>query len=144
MKNRTEQIRVVVADDLPELVDAVAKQLLPDYTVVGRAGDGVALVECALELAPDLLVTDVSMPKLTGIEALRRLRDLGVQIPTIILTVHEDEELVKEAMSLGAQGFVLKHRMVSDLPLAAREVLNGRTFVSEADPVWSKNSSRLK
>jgi DNA-binding NarL/FixJ family response regulator len=128
----TEQIRVVVADDLPELMDAIAKQLPPDYTVVGRAGDGVALVECALELAPHLLVTDVSMPKLNGIEALRRLRDLGVQIPTIILTVHEDEELVKEALSLGARGFVLKGRMVSDLPLAAREVLNGRTFVSEA------------
>ena len=132
MKSRTEQIRVVVADDFPEIVDAVAKQLPPDYTVVGRVSDGAALVECALELAPDLIVTDVSMPKLTGIKALRRLRDLGVQIPAIILTVHEDEELVKEALSLGAQGLVLKRNLVSDLPLAAREVLNGGTFVSEA------------
>jgi DNA-binding NarL/FixJ family response regulator len=132
VKSRTEQVRVVIADDVPEIADAVAKRLAPDYTVIGRVSDGVALVECALELAPDLLVTDVSMPKLTGIEALRRLRDLGVQIPAIILTVHEDEELVKEALSLGVRGFVLKRQLVSDLPLAVREVLSGRTFVSEA------------
>ena len=83
MKSHTEQIRVVVADDVPEMVDAVAKRLAPDCIVVGRASDGAALIECALELAPDLLVTDVSMPKLTGIEALRRLRHLGVQIPPL-------------------------------------------------------------
>jgi Response regulator containing a CheY-like receiver domain and an HTH DNA-binding domain len=130
MNGHTEQIRVVVADDVPEMVDAVAKRLAPDCTVIGRASDGAALVECALELAPDLLVTDISMPKLTGIEALRRLRRLGVQIPAIILTVHEDEELLKEALSLGVQGFVLKRQLVSDLPRAVREVLEGRTFVS--------------
>jgi len=132
MNGHTEQIRVVVADDVPEMVDAVAKRLAPDCTVIGRASDGAALVECALELAPDLLVTDISMPKLTGIEALRRLRHLGVQIPAIILTVHEDEELLKEALSLGVQGFVLKSQLVSDLPRAVREVLEGRTFASES------------
>jgi DNA-binding NarL/FixJ family response regulator/quercetin dioxygenase-like cupin family protein len=132
MKNRTGQIRVLAADDVPDIVDAIAKLLPLDCTVVGRVSDGITLVERALELAPDLLVTDVSMPRLTGIEALRRLCHLGVQIPAIILTVNEDEELVKEALSLGVQGFVLKRRLVSDLPLAVREVLNGRTFVSEA------------
>jgi len=132
MNGHTEQIRVVVADDVPEMVDAVAKRLAPDCTVIGKASVGAALVECALELAPDLLVTDISMPKLTGIEALRRLRHLGVQIPAIILTVHEDEELLKEALSLGVQGFVLKRQLVSDLPRAVREVLEGRTFASES------------
>jgi DNA-binding NarL/FixJ family response regulator len=132
MKKRPEQIRVVVADDAPEMVDAVVKRLPRDCTAVGRVRDGVSLVERTLELRPDLLLTDISMPKLTGIEALRRLRHLGVQTPAIILTVHEDEELVKEALALGVRGFVLKRRLVSDLPLAVREVLNGRTFVSEA------------
>jgi DNA-binding NarL/FixJ family response regulator len=131
MKGHNEQIRVVVADDVPAMLDAVAKRLAPDCTVIGRASDGAELVEYALELAPDLLVTDVSMPKLTGIEALRRLRHLGVQIPTIILTVHGDEELLKEALSLGVQGFVLKRQLVNDLPKAVHEVLEGRTFVSE-------------
>jgi DNA-binding NarL/FixJ family response regulator/quercetin dioxygenase-like cupin family protein len=131
MKSSSQQIRVVVADDMPEMVDAVAKVLAPGCTVIARAGDGDALVEYALALAPDLLVTDVSMPKLNGIEALRRLRHLGVKIPAIALTVHEDEELVNEALSLGVQGFVLKRRLVADLPLALRDVLMGRTFVSE-------------
>jgi CheY-like chemotaxis protein len=132
MKHPTKQISVVVADDVQEMVDAVAKRLAPGCAVIGSVSDGAALVECALELAPDLLVTDISMPKLTGIEALRRLRDQGVQIPAIVLTVHQDEELLKEALSLGVRGFVLKRQLVRDLPLAVREVLEGRTFVSEA------------
>ena len=132
MNGPTKQIRVVVADDVPEMVDAVAKRLAPGCAVIGSVSDGAALVECALKLAPDLLVTDVSMPKLTGIEALRRLRDLGVQIPAIILTVHEDEELLKEALSLGARGFVLKRELVRDLPLAVHEVMGGGAFVSVA------------
>ncbi len=132
MKNSDKQIRVVIADDVPEMLDAVAKRLSPDYVVVGSVSDGAALVECVLKSTPDLIVTDISMPKLTGIEALSCLRQLGVQIPAVILTVHEDEDLVKDALSLGVQGFVLKRRLVSDLPLAAHEALNGRTFVSDA------------
>jgi DNA-binding NarL/FixJ family response regulator/quercetin dioxygenase-like cupin family protein len=132
VKNSDKQIRVVIADDVPEMLDAVAKRLSPEYEVVGRVSDGAALVECVLKLTPDLIVTDISMPKLTGIEALSCLRQLGVQIPAVILTVHEDEDLVKDALSLGVQGFVLKRRLVSDLPLAAHEALNGRTFVSDA------------
>ena len=132
VKNSDKQIRVVIADDVPEMLDAVAKRLSPDYEVVGRVSDGAALVECVLKLTPDLIVTDISMPKLTGIEALSCLRQLGIQIPAVILTVHEDEDLVKDALSLGVQGFVLKRRLVSDLPLAAHEALNGRTFVSDA------------
>lgn len=132
MKKSDKQIRVVIADDVPEMLDAVAKRLSPDYEVVGRVSDGAALVECVLKLTPDLIVTDISMPKLTGIEALSCLRQLGIQIPAVILTVHEDEDLVKDALSLGVQGFVLKRRLVSDLPLAAHEALNGRTFVSDA------------
>lgn len=122
-------MRVVIADDVPAIMDAVAERLLPDFLVVGRAGDGAALIESVLNLKPDLIVTDVSMPKLTGIEALRRLGQLGVRTPAIILTVHEDEDLIREALSLGALGFVLKRRLVSDLLLAVHEALNGREFI---------------
>lgn len=132
VKSFGRQMRVVIADDVPAIVDAVAERLLPDFVVVGRAGDGPALIESALNLKPDLIVTDVSMPKLTGIEVLRQLHQRGVRIPTIILTVHEDEDLIKEALSLGALGFVLKRRLFRDLPLAAHQALNGRTFVSES------------
>lgn len=130
MNSWARQIRVVLADDVPEIMDAVAKRLSPDYVVIAKVSDGAALVECVLELAPDLLVTDVSMPNLTGIEALRTLRQRGVQTPAIILTVHQDEDLVKEALTLGAQGFVLKRRLITDLPLAVHAALNGGTFVS--------------
>jgi DNA-binding NarL/FixJ family response regulator len=125
------QIRVVVADDVREMRDAVARELESDYAIVRRVSDGVALVECTRELEPDLLVTDISMPNLTGIAALRRLRQLGIQTPAIIVSVCEDEEVVQEALALGVRGFVLKSRLASDLRLAAREVFAGRTFVSK-------------
>lgn len=110
---------------------AVEQRLAPEYEIVGKASDGLALVECVRRLRPNLLVTDISMPKLTGIEALRRLRQLGLETPAIILTVHEDEELLNEALSLGAHGFVIKLQMETDLRLAVQEVLAGRTFVSK-------------
>jgi CheY-like chemotaxis protein/quercetin dioxygenase-like cupin family protein len=125
-----KQIRIVLADDMPEIMDAVAKRLEPDCTVVAKCADGAALVECVAEYAPDLVITDISMPKLSGIEALRRLRHKGVRTPAIILTVHQDEDLIKEAFSLGVQGFVLKRRLITDLHLAVRAALAGKTFVS--------------
>jgi DNA-binding NarL/FixJ family response regulator len=123
-------IRVVLADDVPEIMDAVAQRLSRDFTVVAKCCDGAALVECVLEFAPDLIVTDISMPKLNGIDALRLLRHRGVQTPAIILTAHQDEDLAKEARAVGAHGFVLKARLVSDFLLAVHAVLNGGTFMS--------------
>jgi DNA-binding NarL/FixJ family response regulator/quercetin dioxygenase-like cupin family protein len=134
------QIRVVLADDVPEIMDAVAKRLSPDFTVVAKCCDGAALVECVIEFAPDLVVTDISMPKLTGIEALRLLRHRGVQTPTIILTVHQDEDLIKEALTLGVQGFVIKRRLITDLPLAIHAALNGGTFVSSESAAVEKTA----
>jgi len=127
----TERIGVVVADDFPEMFDAVEKCLAPDCEIIERASDGFALVECVRRLQPDLLVTDISMPKLSGIEALRQLRRLGLKTPAIVLTIYDDEDLAKEAFSAGAQAFVLKSRMRSDLRLAMQEVLAGRTYASE-------------
>ena len=126
-----KRLCIVVADDSLEMLDVVERCLAPDYEIVGKVQDGLALVECACRLQPDLLVTDFSMPKLNGIEVLQRLRSLGVQIPVIVLTMHDDEDLAKELLSAGAQGFVLKSRMGSDLRLAVCEVLAGRTFTSE-------------
>lgn len=135
MQSSSRQIRVVLADDLPEIMDAVANRLPPEFTVVAKCCDGTALVECVLELAPDLIVTDISMPKLNGIEALRLLRHRGVQTPAIILTIHQDEDLIKEALTIGVQGFVLKRRLVTDFPLALHAVLHGGTFVSSESAV---------
>jgi DNA-binding NarL/FixJ family response regulator len=126
------RIRVVVADDFPEMFEAVAKCLTPDCEIADKVADGVALVESARKLQPDLLVTDISMPRLNGIEALRQLRSMSLQTPVIVLTINDDEELAKEAFLAGAQAFVLKSRMGSDLPEAVQEVLAGRTYTSAA------------
>ena len=129
-QNRRRQIRVVVADDTPDVLGAVARQLASDCIIVGKASDGVALVECICELRPDLLVTDISMPNLNGFQALQKLRELGIETPAIVLTVCTDEEFVNKAFSLGAQGFVHKSRLYPDLRLAVNSVLAGGTFVS--------------
>lgn len=126
-----ERMRLVIADDSPEMLDTVEQRLAPYYEIVGKAPDGLALIECARRLKPDLLVIDVSMPKLSGIDALRQLRSLGVQIPAVILTNHDDEDLAQEALAVGSQGFVLKSRMGTDLRIAVGEALAGRIFISK-------------
>jgi DNA-binding NarL/FixJ family response regulator len=135
-----ERIRVIVADDFPEMFDAVEKCLTPDCEITEKVSDGVALVESACRLQADLLVTDISMPRLNGIEALRQLRGMSLQTPAIVLTINDDEELAKEAFLAGAQAFVLKSQMGSDLRLAVRAVLAGRTYTSE--PTCKKTPHR--
>jgi CheY-like chemotaxis protein len=122
------------------MIDAVAKRLSPDFAIVAKCCDGAALVECVLKFAPDLIVTDISMPKFSGIEALRLLRNRGVQTPAIILTVHQDEDLVKAALTIGVRGFVLKGRLIADLPLAVHAALNGGTFVSSESAAVEKTA----
>lgn len=130
-ERRAKHIRIVIADDLPEMLDVIEQRLAAEYVIVGRATDGFALVESVRSLQPDVVVTDISMPRLSGIEALRRLRSLGVKTPAVILTIHEDEDLAREALRLGALGFVLKSRLEDDLRVAIAEALAGRRFVSE-------------
>jgi DNA-binding NarL/FixJ family response regulator/quercetin dioxygenase-like cupin family protein len=138
MTRRAEPVRIVVADDFPEMLHAVELCLAPDFDIAAKVGDGAALVECVRELAPEIVVTDLSMPKLTGMEALRQLRTLNIDIPVIVLTVHDDHQLVVEAIALGVRGFVLKSLLTVDLPQAVREVLAGRIFLSE--PLRKKSS----
>jgi DNA-binding NarL/FixJ family response regulator len=123
--------RIVVADDSPEMLAIVETRLLEHYDVVGKAEDGLQLIESVRNLQPDIFVTDISMPGISGIEALRRLRLQKISIPAVILTVHEDEELLDASLSHGALGFVLKSRIDRDLLPAIQEALEGRVFISE-------------
>jgi len=134
-----QSVRIVIADDHPDIIDAVSRHLAADCEIVGRARDGRALVEMVSELRPDLFVTDISMPVLNGIDALRRLRDQGVDIPAVVLTVHDDEDLAQRVRALGALGFVLKSRMATDLRVAVRRVLGGDSFTSPLDHKSSRN-----
>jgi DNA-binding NarL/FixJ family response regulator len=124
---------VLLADDEPDFIVASARLLEPEFEVVKTVGDGQQVLEEAPRLEPDLLVLDISMPIFSGIEAARRLRSSGCQSKIVFLTVHRDPDYVEAGFAAGAKGYVLKSRLVSDLPLALREVLAGRPFVSPSN-----------
>jgi len=123
-------VRVLLADDHQSFL-AVAKRLLePEFEVVKTVRNGEALIDEAVKLTPDVIVLDISMPKLNGIEAARQLKAAGSTAKIVFLTVHEDLDYVRGALAAGAHGYVIKPRLASDLLPALREVLAGGCFVS--------------
>ncbi len=125
-----ERFRVLLADDHIEFLRVTVCLLEPEFEVVGTVGDGQTLLDETARQEPDLLVLDISMPVLNGIEATRRLKAVGSRAKIVFLTVHEDPDYVCAALAAGAHGYVVKSRLACDLPLALREVLAGRSFVS--------------
>jgi DNA-binding NarL/FixJ family response regulator len=120
----------LLADDNPEIRQRVAELLRADFHVVGSAEDGQQAIESALKLNPDVVVLDISMPVLNGIQAASRLRDLGCSARVVFLTVHADNDYVETAFSVGALGYVLKSRLTTDLITAIEQALQGRKFIS--------------
>lgn len=108
----------------------VARLLEDKFDVIAAVANGERAIEAAVRLAPDLLVLDVSMPVLNGIEAPARLKESGSRAKVIFLTVHEDPCIAEAALSVGARGYVLKQRLATDLIAAIRQVLHGRIFIS--------------
>jgi DNA-binding NarL/FixJ family response regulator len=125
-----DRARVLLADDHQDFLAAATRLLEPEFEVVQAVGDGQRLVDEAARLGPDVLVLDISMPVLNGIEAARQLRGAGSRAKIVFLTVHQDPDYVRAALAAGALGYVVKSRLASDLPLALREALAGRSFVS--------------
>lgn len=122
--------RVLLADDHGLLLEAFTRLLEPEVAVVGRATDGRALVRAALELRPDIVVADISMPELNGLEAARQIREALPAVRLIFLTVHDDPGLAAEAFRAGASGFVLKSSAPSELLQAIRQATAGRRFLT--------------
>jgi DNA-binding NarL/FixJ family response regulator len=122
--------RILLADDHEKMRDMVKRLLERDFEVIDSVGNGVALLEAASRLKPDVCVLDISMPVLNGIETATRLRQSGSTAKIVFLTIHEEVEFVEAALETGASGFVLKGQMVSELRRAITEVLEGRIFVS--------------
>ncbi len=122
--------RVLLADDHLMMREKVTWLLESEFDIIGAVPDGEALLKEATELDPDIVILDISMPGLPGIEAARRLRKAGSHAKIVFLTVHEDPDFVRESLWAGALGYVVKRRLVSDLLIAMREVLEGRLFVS--------------
>ena len=123
-------VRVLLADDNPSMLQAARRILEPEFQVVGTVNAGEALLEAADALRPDVFILDISMGMLNGLEAARLLIRTGSKGKIVFLTVHQDQEFVEEAFSVGALGYVVKPRLGTDLLLAVREALMGRTFVS--------------
>ena len=122
--------RILLADDHPLLLERVTRFLQPTFEVVGVAHNGVEMVNEAMRLCPDIIVADISMPELDGIEAAHRLREMGATATIVFLTIHESSEFVQACMAEGALGYVAKSHMKTDLIPAINAALSGRCFVS--------------
>jgi DNA-binding NarL/FixJ family response regulator len=122
--------RVLLADDHKEVCDSVVRLLTPEFEVVGVVKDGPELLSAESHIQPDVCVIDISMPGMCGIEAARLLRERGSRAEIVFLTVHEDSDFVRAALDLGALGYVVKSRIVSDLCTAVRVALTGQLFIS--------------
>jgi DNA-binding NarL/FixJ family response regulator len=122
--------RVLLADDHPAMLALTADVLAGECLVVGRAADGYELLAEAERLDPDVVVLDITMPRLDGIEAARRLRHSHPAARLVFLTVHEDADYARAAQDAGGLGYVVKSRLASDLLPAIRAALANRTFIS--------------
>jgi DNA-binding NarL/FixJ family response regulator len=122
--------RVLLADDHTIVAEGIASLLEPEYELVGRVENGRDLVRAADELSPDVIVTDISMPLLNGIEALRQLKQANPDVRVVFLTVHADISYVTEAFRAGASGYVLKQSAAEELRSAIRAVHEGKTYVT--------------
>jgi len=122
--------RVLLADDHLLVAEALKSLLAPEFDLVGVVEDGRALVEAAGTLRPDVIVADITMPHLNGIDALVQLRQRGDHVPVVFLTMHRDASFARRALDAGASGFVLKHSAPAELVSAIRAALEGKTYLT--------------
>ena len=122
--------RVVLADDHRLVAEALKSLLSTEYDLVAVVEDGRELLEAVARFNPDVVVADVTMPRLNGIDALVQLRQSGSKVPVVFLTMHRDPTFARRALDAGASGFVLKHSAPSELLTAVRAALEGKTYLT--------------
>jgi len=122
--------RVLLADDHRMVAEGLKNLLADEFELAGIVEDGRALVSAARELRPDVIVADISMPHLNGIDALVLLKQDNPRARVVFLTMHRDVAYARRALEAGALGFVLKHSAPAELLLAVRAALAGRTFIA--------------
>ena len=125
-----KRARVLLADDHPAVRERVAALLEPDCEVVGMVANGRDLLTEARRLQPDVVVLDISMPLLDGIEAATQLHASDSKAKVVFLTIHDRAEFVRAGLAAGALGYVIKSRLTSDLLTAIHESLAGHRFIS--------------
>ena len=123
---------VLIADDHTILTEGLVSLLKGRFDVVGTVADGQALIDAAEKLRPDVIITDVNMPSLSGLDALSRLKRHGVDSKVIILTMHGESGVAAQAIKAGAAGFLLKDSAGEELVEAIEAVLNGRVYLTPA------------
>jgi DNA-binding NarL/FixJ family response regulator len=132
--------RLLLADDHTLLLEGIRLLLEPEFDLVGSVEDGQALLAAAKTLKPDVILLDISMPRLNGIDAARRLRKLLPSARLIFVTMHADADYVTEAFRAGAMGYLLKRAAASELLTAIHTVLKGNHYVS---PLVTRNAMQL-
>jgi DNA-binding NarL/FixJ family response regulator len=131
------KLRVLIADDHESMLEMLSELLAADFDVVGQVKDGTSMVEAARRLQPDLIVTDLAMPGLTGIEASRETLKARPDVPIILLTMHNETQFVEAALRAGVRGYVHKLAAGDELIPAMLCALQGQTFIS---PVFRKST----
>jgi CheY-like chemotaxis protein len=123
--------RVLLVDDNQEILDRTVAMLGDDCKIVGTAMDGPGALAAVEELGPDVVVLDISLPGMSGLEVADRLRFRGSPVAIVFLTIHNDQEVVDAAQAAGGIGYVVKARLPLDLPVAVTEARAGRRYVSK-------------
>lgn len=125
-----KKTRILIADDHAILAEGLRRVLEPEFEVVGLVSNGEDLVSAANQLSPDVIITDITMPVMNGIDAATQLRSQGSRSKLIFLTMHRDVAYARRAMEAGAVGYLLKHSVSSELTTAISVVLQGRTYMT--------------
>jgi DNA-binding NarL/FixJ family response regulator len=146
MYSNSSSPRFLIADDHAMFAEALRTLLERNFTVAGVVLDGRAMVEAAVRLRPDVIVLDVAMPLLNGLEAARRTREQVPRIKFIFLTMYDDPNLAAAALQLGGVGFVLKHSAGRELLQAIDRVLHGQSYITpKMRPVdWVQTNTRAR
>ena len=124
--------RILLADDHPGVAEALKSLLSSEFELVATVGDGLAMVSAATRLEPDVIVADISMPGLDGLNALAELRKINPHVKVVFTTMYGEASFVSLALEAGAFGFVLKHSAADELIPAVRAALDGKTYLPPA------------
>ena len=122
--------RILMADDHKMVVEGLRNIIESEFDLVGTVGDGRALLDSSSKLRPDVIIADISMPMLNGIDAVKQIKKKDPNVKVIFLTMHPDVSYAAEAFESGASGYVLKHSAPDELITAIREVLKGKTYIT--------------
>lgn len=134
-------INLIIADDHVVLRQALSEMLLArgKYQVLGQASDGEQLLELLKNSKPDLVIMDVTMPRMDGVQALQKMAEQNTTIPVLVLSANEGERKVKEALKAGAKGYLPKNTALEELEFAIQSILDGKTYLSPSitEPVMN-------